>query len=322
MRLRVDPWEPEFGASIELDDELAPAVGLDLTVEQAGPWQPLPAPSRGRAARCAFVDGVRRIDARLFAEHDDLQAPALAGSWAVGCAWAGERPRITEIRVGRELVVGGGLSPSALCVPLGSTELRFHPSAVAGTAPLDPLRGLQNAMREAEAELARWLLSHGEAELVVADGPLAYVHEGPLLGMAKRQTRAYLDGERARVLAQLKIGERTPIFKLGEQRLERYSWYLRLAEGRPIDGTATGLVRLEVAASGGLENAQALAALASVVLPRFATVFGRDPRAPQNLYPVAALELWLRHRLGDANLIRRAIEARLDEEAAHARTST
>ena len=48
MRLRVDPWEPEFGPSIELDDELAPAVGLDLTVEQDGAWYPVSASPRGR----------------------------------------------------------------------------------------------------------------------------------------------------------------------------------------------------------------------------------------------------------------------------------
>jgi hypothetical protein len=78
-----------------------------------------------------------------------------------------------------------------------------------------------------------------------------------------------------------------------------------------------GLVRLEVSASSGLKAAQDVAALASAVLPLFASQPGRDPRAPQNLYPVGALERHLRHRLGDAALIRRAIEARLNEEVHH-----
>src|ERR1035437_7518588 len=69
--------------------------------------------------------------------------------------------------------------------------------------------------------------------------------------MVKRQSRSYLDAARAEVLAQLQPGERTPIFKLGEQRLERYSWYLRLSQPRRIDGSMAG-IRLEVAASGGL----------------------------------------------------------------------
>jgi hypothetical protein len=54
------------------------------------------------------------------------------------------------------------------------------------------------------------------------------------------------------------------------------------------------------------------------VLPVFASQPGRDPRAPQNLYPVGALETQLRHRLGDAQLVRRAIEAHLLEETTHA----
>lgn len=314
MRLRVDPWEPDYGPSVELDDELVPAAGLDLTVEQPGAWEPLDAPARDRPSGCAFVDGVRRIEERLFAEEGDLTAAALAGSWAVGCAWSTRPPRVGDVQIDRELVVGGGLRAPALTAAIGRHELVFRPRSVAGSASVDPLRGLQNAMREAEAALARRVLDSGDADLVVADGPLGYVHDGPLVGMVKRQSRSYLDVTRSLILGRLAPGERTPMFKLGEQRLERYSWYLRLAAGRPIDGAMAGLVRLEVAAASGLAAARELAALASGILPLFASQPGHDARAPQNLYPVGALEAHLRHRLGDAALIRRALEARLYEE--------
>lgn len=315
MLLRVDPWDAEYGASVELDGELEPAAGLDLTVEQAGTWEPVSAPVRLSVSCCAFVDGVRRVDVWLFAEEGDVQAPGLAGSWAAGCAWSSRPPAIGVVEVGRELVVGGGLYPPDLQATVGGHVVRFAASSVAGSGLLDPLRGLQNAMRGAEARLAQAALASGDAELVVADGPLSYAMEGRLVGMVKRQSRAYLDAERARVLARLRPGERTPIFKLGEQRLERYSWYLRLVDGRVIDGTMAGVVRLEVAASGGLSAAQELAELAGSVLPLFASRPGRDPRAPQNVVPVGALEANLRHRLGDAALIRRAIEAQLLKEA-------
>jgi hypothetical protein len=42
-------------------------------------------------------------------------------------------------------------------------------------------------------------------------------------------------------------------------------------------------------------------------LPAFVPSRARDPRAPQNLLPIGALEQHLRHRLGDARLIRRKI---------------
>jgi len=314
MKLRIDPWDPEYGASAEIDPELEQPVGLDLTAEVEGIWEPIDTQPLGTLPCCAFVDGVRRIDARLFAEDGDAQAPALAGSWAVGSAWSTRPPRIDGVAVGRELVIGGGLVHPPLALGVGGQQLPFEPSAVPGSGPLDPLRGLQNAMREAEAKLAETILGGGGAELVVSDGPLNYFLQGPAVGMIKRQSRSYLDPARGAIIAKLAPGQRTPIFKLGEQRLERYSWYLRLAGQRPIDGAMSGVVRLEVAAVGGLDEAQRLADLTSAALPRFASQPGRDPRAPQNLYPVGALEDRLRHRLGDEHLIRRALEVHLYSE--------
>ena len=71
----------------------------------------------------------------------------------------------------------------------------------------------------------------------------------------------------------------------------------------------TGIVRLEAATALGLAETVRLADAATRVLPRYATRIGRDPRAPQNLYPVAALESKLHHRLGDLALVRRGLEA-------------
>src|SRR5205823_4983895 len=176
-----------------------------------------------------------------------------AGSWAVGCAWSTRPPRVDDVAVGRELIVGGDLTGPPLELPIGENLLLFTPSSVTGTAPLDPLRRLQNAMREAESRLAAQLLGSSRAQLVITDGPLSYFAEGPVIGLVKRQSRSYLDADRSQVLAQLRVGERTPIFKLGQQRLERYSWYLRIASPRAIDGPMAGVVRLEVGATGGLE---------------------------------------------------------------------
>jgi hypothetical protein len=67
-------------------------------------------------------------------------------------------------------------------------------------------------------------------------------------------------------------------------------------------------VRCEVRAGIGLDAAVALADRVSALLPAFS---GRpsDPRYPQNLAPVAALESWLQHRMGHRGLIRRALMA-------------
>ena len=310
--LRVDPWDPEYGTSLEFEaiEEAPQAVELDV---EPIPWRPLAPSAPDDLPCCAFVDGVRRIDVRLFAEDDGGAAPGLAGSWAVGAAWSTRPPAVRELVVGRTFVVGGGLTHADLTPRVGGEELRYVFIGVPGTTPLDPIVGLQNVMREAEAALARRVFLGGEADLLVLDGPLTYFADGPIVGMIKRQSRSYLPNGRSSILGELVAGERTPLIQLGEQRLERYSWYARLAPLRRIDGAMTGVVRLEVAKGVGLDKARELADLATAVLPRFASVVGRDPRAPQNLYPVGQLERVLRHRLGDAGLVRRALEVTLWE---------
>lgn len=310
--LRVDPWDPEYGTSLELEalEEAPQAVELDV---EPVPWRPILPKAVVELPCCAFVDGVRRIDVRLFAEEAGASAPALAGSWAVGAAWSTLPPSIGETVVGRTLVVGGGLAHGDLTPTVGGDELRYVFIGVQGTTPLDPIVGLQNVMREAEAALARRIFLSGDADLLMLDGPLTYFADGPIVGMIKRQSRSYLPSDRSKILGELCAGERTPLFQLGEQRLERFSWYLRLASVRRIDGARTGVVRLEVAREVGLERAQSLADLTTAVLPRFASVVGRDPRAPQNLYPVGQLERVLRHRLGDTGLVKRALEVSLWE---------
>jgi hypothetical protein len=310
--LRVDPWDPEYGAStVDLLLEEAPQA-VDFAVEDRA-WDPISPARPDDLPCCAFVDGVRRIDVRLFAEEDGSVAPALAGSWAVGSAWSTRPPKIGEVTVGRSLVVGGGLTHPDLTVHVGADDCVYRYVGVGGSDPLDPITGLQNAMRAAEARLAEEVFGLGRADLVIQDGPLTYFVNGPVIGLIKRQSRAYLPPERHTILARLTPAERTPLFRLGEQRLERYSWYTRIAVGRRIDGAMTGIVRLEVPAEVGVMQAQQLADLATSTMPHFASAVGHDPRAPQNLYPVGQLERVLRHRLGDPELLKRALEVCLWE---------
>jgi hypothetical protein len=171
-------------------------------------------------------------------------------------------------------------------------------------------------MRASEAGLAERLAA--QVDVVFLDGPLTYVTAaagGPIVGFVKRLLRTYLDPAASALLPRLAVGERTPLFLVEAAREPRYSWYMRLAAGRAIDSALTGVVRLEAPSGPGLEAARGLADLSARELPRFASDPARDPRAPQNLLPIGALETRLKHRLGDHAVIRRAIEARLHEEA-------
>jgi hypothetical protein len=87
-----------------------------------------------------------------------------------------------------------------------------------------------------------------------------------------------------------------------------YSWYAKLVAFPPPWHDHAGIVRCEVRAALGLDRALELADRVTAVLPAYAGR-GSDPRTPQNLTPVAGLEGWLRHRMGDRGMIRRALVA-------------
>ena len=67
------------------------------------------------------------------------------------------------------------------------------------------------------------------------------------------------------------------------------------------------MVRCEVSGDQAVEQAVQMADFSASTLPRFVSEPHKDPRAPQNLYPIAALERELRRRLGDARFVERAL---------------
>jgi hypothetical protein len=67
------------------------------------------------------------------------------------------------------------------------------------------------------------------------------------------------------------------------------------------------VVRIECPAALPVAEVTRLADLSQRCLGRFASAAYKDSRAPQNLYPIAGLERELRHRLGDPQLLYRAL---------------
>lgn len=314
LELRADPWEPDFGMGFQVA-EADPPAGVDPHVE-SGDWSTALTPSApGQAPVVRFVDGVRRIDLRLQASDGGRRAPGLLGSFAVGCVEQDGRAGFGEHQVGRVLVVGGGLLGDPVTARVGRTDLTYLPVSEPGSEPDQPLRGLQQQMRLAEGVIAARAAS--EEGVVVVDGPLGFTDPtaGEIVGVVKRSVRTYLEQDQDALIARLQPGQRTPLFALGrgDQPIDRFSWYTRLVAQRPEWHDHAGVVRCEVREGIGLERAIGLANDVSAMLPAFA---GRpsDPRAPQNLAPIGALEGWLKHRMGHAGLIRRALTVSVRKE--------
>jgi hypothetical protein len=301
-RLYVEGWAPEFGAPFEPDEQLAPAEGaVDTTVETED-WQPIPGEDDGLAA-IAFVDGVRRVDARLTVDDPDQgPIPGICGTYAVGSTlWRRDETRseFGPALIDRIALIGHGRSET---IPPIALDPGYRAETIGSPNPDDLVRHLHTRMRQAEGRSATDLAEQGW--FVVADGPLNDLSPQSTIGHVKSHRVTYLDTEQNGVIAHLHAGERTPLFTLGA--FQRYSWYLRLAL-MPGGHTWSGVVRCEASGQLSLQEVKMMANRTAALLPLVASEAHLDPRAPQNLVPVAALERQLKHLMGDRGLVFRAI---------------
>lgn len=321
LRLRADPWMPDYGMGFEVrDDEerLAPEPFVETE-----DWTVAIAAKELASMPLWFVDGVRRVEMRVLAEDErGRRGSGLLGTFGVGSVHCDGTAAFGEHEIGRALVLDHGLPAERLEVRQGSGTLVFEPHRCTGSEPDAALRELQAVMREREAALAVRIATD-VGSLVFVDGPLTRRHDvdtpGAVVGLIKRFHAEYLAPEHAALRRRLRLGERTPVFGLvdpekGEKRIRRYSWYLRLRDVVAPFHDESGLVRCEVRGEAGVAAAIGAAERSAAYLPAFA---GRaqDPRTPQNLAPIAGLETWLRHRMGDTALVQRALRAHLLEAA-------
>jgi hypothetical protein len=299
-RIFVEAWDPEYGTAFHAGELLPTTAEVDPSVElPPAKWRPI-RPGRGvrAAGSIAFVDGVRRIDALVWIRgEEDAMRMGLCASYAAGVVAAGTRAEIRGVALRRSLFTSApGLSP--LPTDAGTYPVEASP----GTSLPELTTGLQERLRELETEVAAAVSGF---DLVVVDGPLSTHHaHARMIGYVKSHRVTYLEPPLERTLARLGAGERTPLF-LTTTSWSRYSAYLKLDETR--SHPFGGIVRLELPAELSVEEAAALADSASASLPRYASVPHKDPRAPQNLFPIGGLERELRRRLGDHAFVHRAL---------------
>lgn len=318
LLVRLDPWQVDYGAELQLDEgeDAGQDDGVALDVElPPEEWRPISPKGTTAPAQLIFVDGVRRIEARLIIRRQERVCHGGFGSHAVGAVAVAARAASTAAsRVGRLLVIGSGKSiDSPITVTCGLTYL---PVSTADTDPDGPLRAIQEHMRIEEERLGREL-ADTEGTLVVADGPLTFqeASRGAVLGYIKRIFKLYVPREHLDLLARLRAGERTPVFAIrSSRRFVRFSWFVRLAMPQVGDSELAGIARLEVSETVGADVARRLANASTAILPRFVRGRWRDPRSPQNLLPIGALEASLRRHMGDGRLIRRHIETLIATE--------
>jgi hypothetical protein len=307
VKFRVDPWSVEYGASVESDlDRSSVDVNPDVELP-ADEWRAIPPnPAAPEPATILFVDGVRRVDARVWIEGPDGEAqPGICASYGAGVARCGSGRRAEVIH---PLVGRGVFSASEHAAEIVTAHGTYDPHVAGGPNPEALWLALQERMarREVEAaERAREEVPDPDDALVVVDGPLSgRQHVAGAIGVIKTHGVAYLPPDLHRLVSRLAAGARTPLFAISG-RFSRLSWYLALPGG--ADAPWAGVVRVECSTDVPVAAAGALADSVGVTLSRYASEPYKDPRAPQNLYPIGGLERELRRRLGDPRLMFRAL---------------
>jgi hypothetical protein len=307
----VDPWDPGYGLAYgeELDaglEESTAELNLDLEMPAAS-WCPVtPDPAPQLPGTVLFLDGVRRIDARIWVHGGNPQpAPGIAASYAAGLvSCCDSSARVADVTVERGLFTAASEATDII------TRSARYPARLAAGPGLDQLSlALQQRLTNSEVQLGlAFRAQHPEGDdLLIVDGPLrGRTHLERTVGYIKTHHTSYLPAEQAAVVAALASGQRTPAFTMGTS-WRRNSWYLQLPG--PPGVPWAGVVRLECSAELPPADVTRLADLTTRLLPPLASTPHKDPRAPQNLVPIGGLERELRHRLGDQHVLYRALRA-------------
>ena len=306
MRFFVEPWAPDYGSPVDFEepgpDGENPTIEYGVEVP-ANEWQPI-TPIEAPARTVVFVDGVQRIDARLWLADDGGQSRMGACiSVAAGVLHCDGQAVVESVAVRRY-----ALGPLGLGAVSCGQGFLYEGVPVLDLTPELLEREIGTQREELEIHTA---LNARTADILVVDGHLKGRESiATAIGYIKTHQARYLTPELETVISRLQAGQRSPVFF--HESWPRYSWYVRLP-GPPGHPWA-GIVRCEASPALTASEVPQFANFVTATLPRFASQPHKDPRAPQNLYPIGGLEREMRRRLGDQALLYRRLQvaSRLD----------
>lgn len=336
MRIRLDPWP------VDTQDG---QLGLqrfegDLIDIETPRWAVIAArPTPARLHTVYVVDGKRRMESRVYIEDDHGEAGLGGfGAYVVGAVNLcphGTRPAVLEdVRARRLLAHAPGLrvDPYRLSPRDPQTgRLDYDPVQADSAEPLAPLHKLQQVMLAAEQDLSHGLASQvpfseeddreALTALTLQDGTLRSKNlGGAVVGCVKTMQTQYLPPDRASLLSELRPGERTPILHMqyANGTYTRFIWYVRLCDAAFYQHPMSGVLRLEMYAPDESDFlppiVREVANVSGTLLCRLASQPHKDPRAPQNLIPTAALESAMTRAMGSADLVTRRLRAHIARE--------
>ena len=223
MKFSVETWAPEYGIGLDSErmEESTDTVDVEAEVKAAA-WAPITPPSAEPPACVLFVDGVRRIDVRVWISDGELVRAGVCASVAAGAVrCAQSEAHVVDVAVMR----GVYASPSDAAGPIVTSHGRYEFVPCASDAPDDVYNGIHEQMTRLETRFGN---DADAADIVVFDGPLRGRTNPNGVGFVKTQHVQYLPEPQQAVLQGLDAGQRTPVFLIGGRGFTRWSWYLRL----------------------------------------------------------------------------------------------
>jgi hypothetical protein len=305
MDFAVETWAPEYQGTADSAQMDQSAATVDPFPERpASGWSPIdPHPTTSLDTIC-FVDGIRNIDARIWVRHEGTSHAGACASVAAGVVHCtSDSAEIEAMSVFR-----GVFAQPEGAGPIATKHGCYQLVPLPSSSPDAIYLGIHNQMTMLEEEISSKACNGagGDAPgLVVFDGPLRSRNAANCVGFIKTHSVQYLPNEQHVVVGSLAAGQRTPLFLIGSPGSTRWGWYLRLPG--PMAHDMSGIVRCELPGLGTVDAAAERADEISSVLPRYASAPHKDPRAPQNLYPIRGLEDQLRRRLGDREILERSL---------------
>ncbi len=330
MKLRLDPWGIDYDTAFHAENEEATRVNVKIKLEYET-WQAVTPKNEALSySSILFIDGSRRTEARVLLEDDSKQvAFGAVGTYGIGavdcCTKHTRQARFVDLEnevgvsaINRLCTLSGGYDAPSFDIPskLGQRlgDLSYRVESTEEKDPEAVLRKLQFEMLVAERKLASRLLDAFPEGLIVSDGPRPKIgfHER-LVGYLKTMYVLPLGEDELKVVRELEEGQRSPLYLVenNDKSQQLFECFLRLRDPRPWLYSFAGMVRLQLAAGNKpeerLESAVMQADALCVLLPKFATKQHQDPRAPQQLLPIRALETELRRKMGNPQIIRRRL---------------
>jgi uncharacterized protein len=318
-QISLESWSIEYDNPINLTSE-EDETNESIEIIEAGKWEACqPSEPSSYPENIIFIDGRRRLDGRFLGKKEEQPLYGAFGTLAVGAVKiTHNKASYVPPTIRRVIALGGDVKPPVSHIPcyLGNHHQLIYDLCLTSSEnlPQTPMLLIQKAMLETEARLAEQLSLEANT-LVIRDGPLLYgKYQTPekTLGYVKTMGKNYLNPEQSQLLWELKIGQRTPIFAIGKNNQKRLSWYLKsgntsLSSEKLGYHGLHGIVRLDLHSQIDLKIAKEMADLSTNLILKYASHPTRDPRAPQNLTPVGALEKELGRRMGDRHVIERRL---------------